>query len=315
MINGRRFYTAAFAVAFEWLVLSKLNWSLFIHPVSAFAHIIGRLLEAERKRVTFCGAFLNCVFVTMGVGLGCGLRCALRNNFLGQAFEALIVASLFAHGCLFVHVGNVLNRVYSAEFDVSKHSLAMIVGRDVSRANECEACAVTVLSLIENFCDGVFSPLFYYLLFGLPGLLTYKVVELADSIYGNYKCENRALGNWVAVFDNVLNYTPSRVLSVLFLIVFFVLSLGGYSVIALFSDVRSVATLNSVLSEACVAFYLGVKLNGDRNYNNVLVRDRQLNAMGRTANGLDVKRAQCAMIIVCLILMIVISCNCFARLV
>lgn len=168
---------------------------MFVHPISAFAHIIGRLLKTKLERAVFCGVALNCAFVAMSVGLGCGLHCVLRNNFLGQAFEALIVASLFSHACLFAHVNNVLNRVYSTEFDVSKHNLAMIVGRDVSCASEREVCAVAVLSLIENFCDGVFSPLFYYLLLGLPGLLTYKVVELADSVYGNHKRESRALGN------------------------------------------------------------------------------------------------------------------------
>ncbi|AUI38873.1 cobalamin biosynthesis protein [Candidatus Hodgkinia cicadicola] len=307
IMNRRNFYTAALALAFEWLVFCKLNWSLFVHPVSALAHIIERLLETKRKRVNLCGALLNCLFITMSVGLGCGLHYTLCNNLVGQTFEALIVASLFAHGCLFNHVDNILNRVYSAEFDVSKHNLAMIVGRDVSRASECEACAVTVLSLIENFCDGVFSPLFCYLFFGLPGLLTYKVVELADSIYGNYKFENRALGNWVAVFDSILNYIPSRALSALFLIVFYVLSLGDYRVTAVYNDAYSLASPNNVLSETCVAFYLGVKLNGDRNYNSTLIEDRQLNASGRAANGLDIKRAQCAINIVCLILITVIA--------
>lgn len=276
---------------------------MFVHPVSALAHVIERLLATESARAAARGVFLNCVFVAMSVGLGSGLHYTLRNNFLGQAFEALIAASLFAHGCLFVHVNNVLNRVYSTEFDVSKCSLAMIVGRDVSCADECEACAVSALSLIENFCDGVFSPLFYYLLFGLPGLLTYKVVELADSIYGNYKCENRVLGNWVAVFDDVLNYAPSRVLSVLFLITFYVLSLGNYNVVAAYNDAYSLACQSSVLSETCVAFYLNVKLSGNRNYNNVLIRDRQFNAIARTANGLDIKRAQCAIVVACLVLM------------
>lgn len=62
-------------------------------------------------------------------------------------------------------------------------------------------CAVAVLSLIES--DGVFL-----IRFGLVrlGLLTYKVVKLAASVYGNCECERRALRNWVVVFDNALNY-------------------------------------------------------------------------------------------------------------
>lgn len=108
----------------------------------------------------------------------------------------------------------------------------------------------------------------------------------------------------MAVFDDVLNYIPSRALSVLFLIAFYVLSLGDYNVIAVCNDAYSLKRLSNVLSETCVAFYLNVRLNGNRNYNNVLVEDRQFNANGRTANGLDIKRAQCAVSVVCLILII-----------
>lgn len=102
-----------------------------------FAHIIGQLLETERKRVTLLWRVSGLRVCDNERWLSC-VRVAQCNNFLEQAFEALIVASLFAHGCLFIRVGNVLNRVYTIEFDVSKHRLAMTVGRGVNRANGCD---------------------------------------------------------------------------------------------------------------------------------------------------------------------------------
>ncbi len=302
IISGRRFHTAILAAGFEWFVLSRLNWSLFIHPVSAFAYVMERLFGAGYKRGGFYGMLWSCALTAVTVALGCGLHGVLYNSVLGWLFEVLIVASLFAHGCLFAHVDRILDRVYSAEFALSKHSLAMTVGRSVSYAGESEVCAVSILSLVENFCDAAVAPLLYYLFLGLPGLLTYKVVELADSVYGSRKLEDCASGRCVATLDDILNYVPSRVLGVLFLVMFYALSFGKYRVAIAYSDANSLVSLNNALSEAAVARYLGIKLNGDRCYGNVLIKDRLFNASGRAASGLDIKRAQAVIIVAWLVL-------------
>ncbi|XXN19803.1 MAG: cobalamin biosynthesis protein [Candidatus Hodgkinia cicadicola] len=289
----------------EWVLIGNLRWSLFIHPISMIACFIDWMLNTKYRYKHFYGAFLNFTFALVGAALGCVLQLILRANLLGQAFEVLIVSTLLAHKCLINHVNNVLNRIYSDELNISRGMLAMIVGRNVTQADEHEICAVTVLSLVENFCDATFSPLLYYLFLGLPGLLVYKIVELADSIYGNRRPENRVLGAWIASFDDILNYVTSRILGIFFLFMFYVLSLGSYNFVKAYNDGYSLASLNNALCEASVALYLGIRLNGDRVYGNVLVKDRLFNKSGRAANGLDIKNA-CYVVNVCCLLIILV---------
>ncbi|XXM93376.1 MAG: cobalamin biosynthesis protein [Candidatus Hodgkinia cicadicola] len=294
------------AMAFEWFVLSKLNWSLLAHPISVCAHAIEWLLRTKCKHTSLYGMVLNCVFTAAGAVLGCSLRKVLRANLLGQAFEVVIVASLFAHNSLLMHIDGVLDRIYNTELSVSRYKLALIVGRRVDCATEHEVCAMAILSLIENFCDATFSPLLYYLFLGLPGLLVYKIVELADSVYGDHKPENRTLGEWVAAYDNILNYIPSRLLALLLLITLYALNLGKYNVIAACNDGYSPVCINNALSESAIALHLNIRLNSDRRYNSVLIKDRQFNANGRLANGIDVKNTQYIVNVVYLITMILI---------
>ncbi|XXN13854.1 MAG: cobalamin biosynthesis protein [Candidatus Hodgkinia cicadicola] len=287
------------AVAFEWVVASKLRWRVFMHPVSAFAHIIGLLLETKYRYNNLYGLVSDCALLAAGALIGFKLQHMLSFNLLGQVFEVLIVSSLFAHGSLVAHVSEIVDRIYNIELDISRAKLAMIVGRNVDCANEHEICAITILSLVENLCDATFSPLLYYLVFRLPGLVVYKIVELADSIYGNYQPENCILGAWIAKLDDVLNYIPSRILSALF----FVMLCLNNSI----SAARRTCSFRAWLGkcEVLIASYLNVKLGGNKRYDNVLVAGKQINASGKLANGLDVKRAQHVTNLVCLVTLLI----------
>ncbi len=64
-----------------------------------------------------------------------------------------------------------------------------------------------MLSLIENFADATLLPLFYYVLAGLPDLILFKSIDLADSMFGNFKSINQTLTPCVCKLDNLLGAT------------------------------------------------------------------------------------------------------------
>jgi adenosylcobinamide-phosphate synthase len=75
-------------------------------------------------------------------------------------------------------------------------------------AGACRRAAVESLS--ENVTDGVTSPIFWYVLAGLPGLVAFKVVSTLDSMVG-YKTPKYLRFGWCgARLDDVMNYVPAR---------------------------------------------------------------------------------------------------------
>ncbi len=75
-------------------------------------------------------------------------------------------------------------------------------------------CSAVIESTAENFVDGILSPIFYFVLFGLPGALGYKAINTLDSMIG-YR--NQGDFGWASArLDDVANYIPAR-LSVLFI--------------------------------------------------------------------------------------------------
>jgi adenosylcobinamide-phosphate synthase len=74
----------------------------------------------------------------------------------------------------------------------------------------------TVESVAENSNDSFVAPLFYFLLFGVPGAVAYRVVNTLDAIIG-YHGEYEYLGRFASRLDDVLNFIPAR-LAALFLV-------------------------------------------------------------------------------------------------
>ena len=96
-----------------------------------------------------------------------------------------------------------------------RQQVARIVGRDTSGLSAQEVRTAALETLAENLSDGVIAPLFWFAILGVPGMLTYKMINTLDSMIG-YKTERyRDFGCWAAHIDDVANYIPARLTALL----------------------------------------------------------------------------------------------------
>jgi adenosylcobinamide-phosphate synthase len=121
-----------------------------------------------------------------------------------------IVYSLIALRDLFRHGGNVERALRRDDLRGARRAVAMLVGRD-TEPMDAPACRRAVIeSLAESTVDGFISPLFWYVLLGLPGLLLFKIVSTMDSMVG-YKTPRYLRFGWCgARTDDLMNWLPAR---------------------------------------------------------------------------------------------------------
>ena len=92
----------------------------------------------------------------------------------------------------------------------ARMSLRSLVSRDTDKLNKGQLISATVESAAENICDSFVAPLFYFLLFGVPGALAYRVINTFDAMMG-YHGQWEYLGKFAARLDDVVNFIPARV--------------------------------------------------------------------------------------------------------
>ncbi len=101
-----------------------------------------------------------------------------------------------------------------------RFELRSLVSRDTSHLPAPLLVSATVESVAESTCDSLVAPLFYFVLFGVPGTVAYRVVSTLDSMIG-YHGRYEYLGKFAARLDDVLNYIPARLSALLFVLAAF----------------------------------------------------------------------------------------------
>jgi adenosylcobinamide-phosphate synthase len=125
----------------------------------------------------------------------------------------------------FCLAGKTLRREVQMAFEAADRSVedgrrqvGRIVGRDTSNLSDQEVRTAALETLAENLSDGVVAPLFWFILLGVPGMMTYKMVNTLDSMIG-YKTERyKEFGCWAARIDDYANYLPARLTAVLIVV-------------------------------------------------------------------------------------------------
>lgn len=124
--------------------------------------------------------------------------------------HGFVLYSLLALGDLLHHVWKIERAVRDGDLPRARSAVSELVGRDTERMDGGACRRAAVESLSENLTDGFVSPVFWYALAGIPGLVLFKVVSTMDSMVG-YKTPRYLRFGWCgARLDDAMNYVPAR---------------------------------------------------------------------------------------------------------
>ncbi|MBP3246717.1 MAG: cobalamin biosynthesis protein CobD [Prevotella sp.] len=132
-------------------------------------------------------------------------------------FDVLIIFYCLAGTTLIREVRQVFLAL-DRSLNEGRAQVARIVGRDTSELSAQEVRTAALETLAENLSDGVIAPLFWLMLLGTPGMLSYKMVNTLDSMIGYHTERYLQFGCWAARIDDVANYIPARLTALLMVI-------------------------------------------------------------------------------------------------
>ncbi|MDQ7067448.1 MAG: adenosylcobinamide-phosphate synthase CbiB [Sulfurimonas sp.] len=170
--------------------------------------------------------------------------------------------------------------------DDKHQAISMLVSRDTEDLSQSDIYKAAIETYGENLSDGVIAPLFFLLLFGLPGVVFYKTVNTLDSMVGyrNEKYEN--YGKVSAILDDILNFIPSRLTALL------IMFLGKQkNLFAFYKDGKKHDSPNAGHPITAMALVLGLKLGGDTSYFGKIKKKATFGEGRESINAEDVRQA------------------------
>jgi len=178
----------------------------------------------------------------------------------------------------------IFNILQNNGLDAGRKQLSRIVGRDTSQLNENQIRTATLESMAENLSDGVVAPLFFLAIAGIPGMMTYKLINTFDSMIG-YKNERYYyFGRFAARLDDVVNFIPARLTALLMIIVS-----GKISVFQIVNKFGSAhKSPNSGYPESAMAGILDCRFGGSNVYSGILIEKPYIGTNPRSINHDDI---------------------------
>jgi len=148
----------------------------------------------------------------------------------------------------------------------ARTSLRSLVSRDTAELDKSQLVSATVESVAENSCDSFVAPLFYFLLFGLPGAIAYRVINTFDAMIG-YHGEWAHLGKFAARLDDVANFIPARITALIIVLAAWICkkNMSGAWQIML-RDRKKTQSPNAGWTMSAIAGALGVQLEKAGHY-------------------------------------------------
>ena len=279
------------------------------HPVAAIGGLVASLeLKLNRESrsqldrairgivMTLFIAFLSAVF-------GWCVAWLTQNHDFGWIIELILVITLLAQRSLYEHVRAVAKALGDEGVEPARREVAHIVGRQTSEMDGHGVARAAIESCAENFCDGVVAPVFWYVLFGFPGLLVYKAANTMDSMIGHRNERYRAFGMAAARLDDALNLIPAR-LSGLFIVLAscFVPTARPLSALkVMLRDSGKHRSFNAGWPEGAMAGALNLTVAGPRRYAGLVVDDAWIGDGTAKATHKDIFRALYLYMVACLI--------------
>lgn len=204
------------------LLIDRLigEWPARIHPVVWMGKSVKwlrRWQPASPSRQRLYGLLIALGLPLFWASLTIGTLAMLQGWPLAQfLLSVFICKSCLALQALGTAAKNVARALEANHLDQARFALRSLCSRDARALEPPQLIEGAVSSVAENLCDSFVAPLFYALLFGLPGLVFYRVVNTLDAMVG-YRDERRFIGEASARLDDLLNWLPARLSSLLLL--------------------------------------------------------------------------------------------------
>ncbi|ARN74783.1 adenosylcobinamide-phosphate synthase CbiB [Oceanicoccus sagamiensis] len=276
-------FTIVMAIAVDYLLGEPKRF----HPLVVFGALADRLEKILWQDNRLSGIMALLIILTATVVLAFILSTmAAANAIMAWLIPVLVVYITIAPRSLTEHAMAVSAPLCAADIEQARYTLSMMVSRDTDELDERAIASATCESVLENGSDGIFAAIFWFCLFGLYGVLIYRVVNTLDAMWGYKNKRYRYFGWAAAKLDDGLNYLPARLVALSYSLV------GNFSqgIQCWFEQGRYWKSPNAGPVMAAGAGSLNIILGGEAVYGGQL-QSRPALGCGNTVEAEDIAKA------------------------
>lgn len=244
------------------------RWGV-VSRVVPFIRALERKLNRDRRSPAdraMRGAILV-LALTVAAGIfGWGVAWLTQNHDFGWLIELVLLWALLSQGRGYRQMKAVAAALNAGRLEVARTAVDPLFRHDPALMDKHGVPRASIEWTAWTFSADVVAPVFWYVLFGFPGLLVHRVLRLLDDTIGHSTPRFRAFGMAAARLDDILNLIPARLsaLFITFAAVFVPTAKPMESWHVAWRDAGRHGSLNAGWPVAATAGALGLTLAGPR---------------------------------------------------
>lgn len=208
------------------LTLGEPPWEspITIHPtvlLNKFVRKILPIFKSGNPKIEKAKGVLLVVFVTSFITMVTYLL--LHIAHLLNLIIYIILASLFLKVTFCIKLETemahkAIKYIEEGDIEKSRELASFFSRRETKDLNKEQVASAIIESIAENLADFKVSPLFYYAIFGVPGAVAFKTINILDGTVGFKDEQHINVGWFSAKIDTITNYIPTRITAFLIVI-------------------------------------------------------------------------------------------------
>lgn len=187
-----------------------------IHPTVWMGRVAdffeSKLKTGQGEKGLVSGIVLVVISLTFFVVPIYFLSIALRTThwLVYMPIMVLLLKSSFAIRSMEEHVKPIISALEEGDLGEARNRTSRIVSRNTSELDAEETLSATIESTGEGITDGIVSPLFFFIILGVPGAIAFRAINTLDSMFGYRDPGLKDFGWASAKMDTILNFLPAR---------------------------------------------------------------------------------------------------------
>ena len=190
------------------------------HPVALLGRFIGWWGRPELfpPKVQRCAGVVFWLITVVLFALPFYLVAKIAPWYLYLFLAPFLLKSCFAWRSLEEHTLAVVAALKDG-VENGRDKVKLLVSRNTAQLERHHILSAGYESMTENLTDSIVSPLLFFSVFGLTGSAVYRAANTMDAMLG-YRDERERIGWCAARMDDLFNYIPARITTLLLFVYF-----------------------------------------------------------------------------------------------
>ncbi len=279
------------------------------HPTSVIAdfvnwfdHKLNRETRSQGDRAVR-GAIAALVLVAASLIVGWCIAWLSRNFPFAWVLELILLVMLISQRGISTPVLMVGRALRDEGLEPARQKLSRLVKEAPEKMDEHSIVRAGIETLTIAFAERAVAPVFWYVLFGFPGLLTFVTVSQMAAEIGHKTERHKAFGFTAARLNDILLLIPAP-LSGLFLVLASLFTPSAnpiHAVRTMLKDAGNYRSLSKGWPLGAMAGALGFALGGPRKFTQATISEPWVGSGTAQVTHQDIRRALYLFAVACLI--------------